>query len=97
MLLVADAIERAKSTDAKAIVAALETTSLVGTQGKYSFPYNSKNPVPAGKPSWLWHQYVEPPLQLLEFTKKGQTAEEAATVWPASRQTQPGKAYVPVQ
>ena len=97
VLLVADAIERAKSTDAKGIVAALETTSLVGTQGKYSFPYNSKNPVPTGKPSWLWHQYVDPPLQLLEFTKKGQTAEEAATVWPASRQTQPGKAYVPVQ
>jgi branched-chain amino acid transport system substrate-binding protein len=97
VLLVADAIERAKSTDAKAIVAALETTSLVGTQGKYAFPYNSKNPVPAGKPSWLWHQYVDPPLQLLEFTKKGQTAEQAVTVWPASRQTQPGKAYIPVQ
>jgi len=97
VLLVADAIERAKSTDAKAIVAALETTSLLGTQGKYTFPYNSKNPVPAGKPSWLWHQYVDPPLQLLEFTKKGQTAEQAVTVWPPSRQTQPGKAYIPVQ
>jgi branched-chain amino acid transport system substrate-binding protein len=97
VLLVADAIERAKSTDAKAIVAALETTSLVGTQGKYTFPYNSKNPVPSGKPSWLWHQYVDPPLQLLEFTKKGETAEQAATVWPPSRQTQPGKAFIPVQ
>jgi branched-chain amino acid transport system substrate-binding protein len=97
VLLVADAMERAKSTDAKAIVAALETTSLVGTQGRYAFPYNSKSPVPAGKPSWLWHQYVEPPLQLLEFTKKGQTAEQAPTVWPQSRQTEPGKAYIPVQ
>jgi branched-chain amino acid transport system substrate-binding protein len=97
VLLVADAMERGKSTDAKAIVAALETTSLVGTQGKYAFPYNSKNPVPAGKPSWLWHQYVDPPLQLLEFTKKGQTAEQAATVWPPSRQTESGKAYIPVQ
>jgi branched-chain amino acid transport system substrate-binding protein len=97
VLLVADAIERAKSTDAKAIVAALENTSMVGTQGKYAFPYNSKDPVPAGKPTWLWHQYIEPPLQLLEFTKKGQTSEEAPTIWPPSRQTYPGKAFVPYQ
>jgi branched-chain amino acid transport system substrate-binding protein len=97
VLLVADAIERAKSTDPKAIVAALESTGMVGTQGKYTFPYNSKNPVPAGKPSWLWHQYVDPPLQLLEFTKKGQTSEQAPTVWPPSRQTEPGKAYIQVK
>ena len=74
---------------------ALEQTSLVGTQGRYAFTYNSQNPVPKDKPGWLWHQYAEPPLQLLEFTKKGQTSEEAPTVWPASRQTQPGKAYIP--
>jgi branched-chain amino acid transport system substrate-binding protein len=95
VLLVVDAIRRAGNTDAKAIVKALEQTSLVGTQGKYAFTYNSTNPVPKDKPGWLWHQYAEPPLQLLEFTKKGQTSEEAPTVWPASRQTQPGKAFIP--
>jgi len=95
VLLVVDAIRRANSTDAKAIVKALEQTSMVGTQGKYVFTYNSQNPVPKDKPGWLWHQYAEPPLQLLEFTKKGQTSEEAPTVWPASRQTQPGKAFIP--
>jgi branched-chain amino acid transport system substrate-binding protein len=94
--LVADAIERAKSTDSKAVVGALEDTQLVGAQGKYSFTYNSKNPVPAGQPSWLWHQYVDPPLQLIEYTKKGQTVDQALVVWPPSRQTQPGKAYIPV-
>ena len=95
VLLVADAIRRAGNTDAKAIVRALEQTSLVGTQGRYSFTYNSQNRVPKDKPGWLWHQYAEPPLQLLEFTKKGQTSEEAPTVWPPSRQAQPGKAYIP--
>ncbi len=97
VLLVADAIRRAGNTDAKAIVRALEQTSMVGTQGRYAFPYNSQSPVPKDKPAWLWHQYPDPPLQLLEFTKKGQSSDEAATLWPPSRQTQPGKAYIPVQ
>ena len=51
--------------------------------------------MPKDKPGWLWHQYAEPPLQLLEFTKKGQTSEEAPTVWPPRRQTQAGKAFIP--
>jgi branched-chain amino acid transport system substrate-binding protein len=97
VMLVADAIERAGSTDSAAVVDALESTAMVGTQGKYEFKYNSKNPVPADKPSWLWHQFAEPPLQLLEYTEKGQSSEQAVTVWPASRQTQPGVAYVPVK
>src|SRR5262249_32754910 len=68
VLLVVDAIRRAGNADAKGIVGALEQTSLVGTQGRYVFTYNSQNPVPKDKPGWLWHQYAEPPLQLLEFT-----------------------------
>src|SRR5262249_43943845 len=54
VMLLADAIKRAGNTDSKAIVAALETTSIELCQGKYQFPYNSKNPVPADKPSWMW-------------------------------------------
>jgi branched-chain amino acid transport system substrate-binding protein len=96
VLLVADAIQRAGSTDKAAIVKALETTAMVGAQGKYSFPYNSTNPVPAGKPSWMWHQFIDPPLQLLEYTAKGQSSDQAVTLWPASRQSKPGTAYVPV-
>lgn len=95
ILLVADAIERAGSTDPAAIVAALETTSLVGSQGRYEFPYGSGNPdVPADKP-WLWHQWPEPAISLLEYTERGQTVGDAAIVWPPSAQTQ-GTAYIPV-
>jgi branched-chain amino acid transport system substrate-binding protein len=97
VLLVADAIQRAGSTDHQAIVKALETTSMIGAQGKYEFSYNSTNLVPADKPAWLWHQWPEPPIQLLEYTKKGQTLAEAITIWPASRQTVSGQAWVEVQ
>ena len=97
VLLVADAIERAGNTDAKAIVAALEETQLVGAQGKYEFPYNSTNPVPADQPSWLWHQWPEPVLQILEYTERGQTADQAVTLWPESGQTTPGQSYVKVE
>ena len=97
VLLVADAIERAGSTDPQAIVDALEQTSMVGSLGKYEFPYGSKNPVPAGQPSWLWHTWPEPALLLLEYTEKGQTADDAIVVWPESKQTTPGTAYVPVE
>lgn len=97
VLLVADAITRAGSTDHAAIVKALEATSMVGAQGKYEFPYNSTNPVPAGKASWLWHQWPEPPIQLLEYTAKDQTLADAVTLWPASMQTTSGQAWVEVQ
>ena len=95
ILLIADAITRAGSTDSAAIVAALETTSLEGAQGQYQFPYNSSNTnVPDDKP-WLWHQWPEPAVSLLEYTETGQSVGEAAIVWPAVNQTQ-GTAYIPV-
>jgi ABC-type branched-subunit amino acid transport system substrate-binding protein len=97
VLLLADAIERAGSTDPAGIVAALESTSMVGTQGEYRFPYNSTNPVPADQPSWMWHQYLEPPLQIREYTERGQTFADSVTLWPESLQTTPGQAYVPVE
>ena len=96
VLLVADAIERAGSTDHQAIVAALETTSMVGAQGEYEFAYNSTNAVPSDKPSWLWHQWPEPPIQLLEYTEKDQALADAITLWPASLQTTAGTAWVAV-
>ena len=97
VMLMIDAIRRAGSTDKKAIVEALEQTNIELAQGKYKFPYNSKNPVPSDKPSWMWHQFMYPPLQLLEYTAKGQTSNQAAVVWPPELQTTPGVAYVPVK
>ncbi|HXF73421.1 MAG TPA: ABC transporter substrate-binding protein [Actinomycetota bacterium] len=94
--LVADAIERAGSTEPGAIVKALETTSFVGAQGRYSFPYGSQNPLPNDQPSWMWHQWPDPTVQYLEYTQKDQPLGEAAVVWPPSKQTD-GTAYVSVR
>lgn len=91
--LVADAIERAGSTDRQAVVKALETTSFEGAQGTYSFPYGSHNPIPEGEPSWLWHQWPDPPIVILEYVNQGDGLAEAAVLWPEARQTH-GAAYI---
>lgn len=95
VMLVVDAISRAGSTDSAAIVAALESTSFVGAQGEYVFPYGSGNVnTPEGQ-GWLWHQWPEPAIALVEYTEKGQSLADAAIIWPASAQTE-GSAYVSV-
>jgi branched-chain amino acid transport system substrate-binding protein len=92
--LVADAIERAGSTDPAAVVSALESSSFIGAQGQYAFPYNAANQdTPEGK-AWLWHQWPEPAIALLEYTETGQPIEDAAIIWPKSLQTH-GSAYIP--
>jgi branched-chain amino acid transport system substrate-binding protein len=92
--LLVDAIERAGSEDAAKVVSALEQTSYQGLQGKYEFPYGAGRPVPAGQPSWLWHQWPEPAIQLAQYTAKGQAFADATVVWPPEKQSKPGTAYV---
>lgn len=91
--LMVDAIQRAGTTDSKAIVRALENTHYVGAQGTYAFPYGSQNPPPASQPCWMWHQWPNPRIQMLEYATKGAGLSDAAIVWPPSLQTA-GSAYV---
>lgn len=91
--LMADAIKRAGTTDPTAVVKALENTSYTGAQGTYSFPYGSQHPLPASQPCWLWHQWPNPPIQMVEYTKKNATLNDVAILWPPSRQTA-GSAYI---
>ena len=92
VLIVADAITRAGSTDSQKVIAAIEETNLVGTLGHLSFKYGSKNPVPADVPAWAWHQWLDAPDQIAEYTQQNQTLENAVVVWPPARQTTPGVA-----
>jgi len=87
MRIMADAIERAGSLDPDAIIAALEETDIILAQGHYYFPYGSKNPVPEGVPAWMWHQWPEPAVLFLQYFEVGQSAGEAAVVWPEQYQT----------
>jgi branched-chain amino acid transport system substrate-binding protein len=73
--ILVDAIKRAKSTDGKAIIQALEKSNWVGTRGKYSFATDNN-------PDWHYHQFVTAPVHLIQFDKVNQTPEDAPVIWP---------------
>jgi hypothetical protein len=77
-----DAIKRAGSTDAKAIIAALEKTSHVGVRGKYSFSTSHE-------PAWHFHQFLEAPLTILQYSEVKQGQADAPIVWPKEFATVP--------
>jgi branched-chain amino acid transport system substrate-binding protein len=75
--ILVDAIRRTKSTDGKAIIRALETTSWVGTLGKTSFAMDHN-------PAWHYHQSVTAAVHFVEYDKVGQTPDDAPVIWPRS-------------
>jgi branched-chain amino acid transport system substrate-binding protein len=96
VFVLADAIDRAESSDPAEVVAALETTDLIGTQGRYYFEYSSRNPLPedGSVPQYFWHQWTDPAVIVLQYTEFGQDSSEAAVVWPPAYQTTEGVNYV---
>ena len=87
MIIMTDAISRAGSTDPDALIAAIETTDLVGAQGRYYFPYGSSNPVPVDVPAYMWHQWPDPHILMLQYFEVDQTSDDAAVVYPAIYRT----------
>ncbi|MCK4473350.1 MAG: ABC transporter substrate-binding protein, partial [Anaerolineae bacterium] len=77
LIIMANAISRAGSTDPDAIIVAIETTDLVGAQGRYYFPYGSSSPVPGDVPAYMWHQWPDPHILMLQYFEVGQTMDEA--------------------
>jgi len=75
MLVLADAIDRAKSTDGKAIIAALEKTDIVLGRGRYTFSTSHS-------PDWAYHQFMGAAVALIQYDKVDQPAEDAPIVWP---------------
>lgn len=75
MLALADAITRAKSTDGKAIIAALEKTDIVLGRGRYTFSTSRQ-------PDWAYHQFMNAPVALVQYDKVNQDAEDAPIIWP---------------
>ena len=93
--IVADAMERAGSySDAAAIVSAIETTDLELSQGRYYFAYGSHNPdLPEGTPAFMWHQWPDPIVTVMQYFEPEQSALHAAVVYPEVYQTH-GTSYV---
>jgi len=87
LIIMTDAISRAGSTDPDAIIAAIEATNLVGAQGRYCFPYGSSNPVPEDMPAYMWHQWPDPYILMLQYFEVDQTPDDAAVVYPAIYRT----------
>ncbi|MCY4020776.1 MAG: ABC transporter substrate-binding protein [Chloroflexi bacterium] len=89
VLLLVNAIERAGTfTDPDAIVAALETSDVELAQGRYYFDYGSHNPdLPPGAPAFLWHQWPDPIVTVMQYFEKGQSSLDAAVLYPPVYQT----------
>ncbi len=82
-------IERAGSTDPKAIIEALENTKHTGVLGEIWFEYTSQNPVPEGVPAWMWHQWPTPNVFILQYTETNQPVGKANVVFPRERANGP--------
>lgn len=80
--IMVDAIRRAGSTDPSAIIHALETSHWSGTRGAYAFSTSHS-------PDWAYHQYVNAPLNLIQYSKVGQAPEDAPVIWPRNLSTVP--------
>ena len=90
-----DAMERAGSySDAAAIVEAIEASNITLTQGTYYFEYGAHNSeLPEGTPSYMWHQWPDPIVTVMQYFEQDQSSLEAAVVYPEVYQTH-GTSYV---
>ncbi len=94
--MLADAIERAGTTESKALIAALEDTDITLAQGRYYFQYTSKNPLPSdgSVPKYMWHQWPDPLILVMQYFEPNQSWKDAAVIWPPAYQTH-GTSYIP--
>ena len=95
VLLIAHAMDLADSyEDGAAVVAALETIDVELAQGRYYFDYGSHNPdLPAGTPTYMWHQWPDPIVTMVQYFEQGQSALDAAVVYPPVYETH-GTSYI---
>lgn len=83
IMIIAQAIEEAGTTDSAAIIDALENIDYVGALGEITFPVNSANPPDAaGKdPKW-WHQFPNPAITIVQYQEEGQDSNDSPVVYP---------------
>ena len=85
--LLAQAIDEAGSTDADAIINALENISYSGVLGNITFPYGTHNPISGDVEAKWWHQFPDPAVTLVQYQQPGQSSAEAPVVYPDTYQT----------
>ncbi|WP_422001638.1 ABC transporter substrate-binding protein [Roseovarius mucosus] len=83
IMILAEAMKIAGSTEGDAIVTALENITYQGVLGEITFPYNSANPpATAGVPDYFWHQFPNPAVTMVQYQAPGQLAADAPNVFP---------------
>ena len=88
IMIIAQAITEAGTTDPAALIDALEDITYVGALGTITFPVNSKNPPEAaGKEDKWWHQFPDPAIMIVQYQEVGQDSTVAPVVHPAVYQT----------
>ncbi len=86
--IIAQAIEEAGSTDADAIIAALENITYEGALGTITFPYGTqRDPSEDGLEDKWWHQFPDPAITMVQYQEPGEDSTFAAVVFPEVYQT----------
>jgi branched-chain amino acid transport system substrate-binding protein len=85
--LMAQGINEAGSTEASAIISALENTSYDGALGTITFPYGVENDIPEGVADKWWHQFPDPAITMVQYQEKGQVAGDAVVIYPDTYKT----------
>lgn len=88
LLLIADAIKRAKSTEPDALIKALEETKLVGTRGEMTF---------SKEPGYKNHQWLEVPYVTFQLTEINQKVADATLVEEPGKALDPAKLWKPAK
>jgi branched-chain amino acid transport system substrate-binding protein len=73
--VVVAAIEKAGSPDRAAIIKALEGLKYEGVNATYSFSSERT-------PAWAYHQFMDVPFTIIQYTQMNQTPDAAAVVYP---------------
>jgi branched-chain amino acid transport system substrate-binding protein len=80
VMVIAEAIKAAESTESDAIQAALRELEWNGTRGKIYFPQTKD-------PAWAFQQWPEVPIFVIQYSEAGQTPTEAEILWPKAEAT----------
>ena len=80
IMVIAEAIKAAGSTESDAILAALRELEWEGTRGTIHFPQTTD-------PAWAYQQWPEVPIFVIQYDEVGQSPAEAKILWPRSQAT----------
>ncbi len=80
VMVLAEAIEAAQSTETDAIEEALRNLNWEGTRGTIAFPQTTE-------PAWAFQQWPDVPIFVIQYDAPNQTPTDAQILWPRSEAT----------